>query len=107
MANSPRFKVYTPEGKYIGCTKGADEAVVLARYKGVGASVRDGHSFTVYTVGREPFTNEHAAAADIYVVINERHKAYAREIEAEQQMVKRAASMRKKLKIYDRVKPLP
>ena len=103
MAHSPRFKVYDPVGAYIGCAKGADEAVVLARYKGVGASVRDGHSFTFYTVGREPFTNEHAAAADIYVVINERHKAYALEIKAEQKMVERAAKMRKKLKMYDRV----
>tara|TARA_R110002020_G_scaffold119902_1_gene273337 strand:+ start:97 stop:420 length:324 start_codon:yes stop_codon:yes gene_type:complete len=107
MAQSPRFKVYDPEGKYIGCTKGADEAVVLARYKGVGASVRDGHSFIVYDVGREPFTNEHAAAADIYVAMNERNKARAKEFYAEQQMAERAASMRKKLKMYDRVKPLP
>ena len=44
MAHTPRFKVFDPDGNYIGCAKGADEAVVLARYKGVGATVRDGHA---------------------------------------------------------------
>ena len=102
MANSPRFKVYDADNNYIGCTKGADEAVALARYKGVGSTVRDGHnrSATVYDVGREAFTNEHAAAADIYVVIDKRHKAHARAIAAEQKRLEASGDVRKAFRVY-------
>ena len=102
MANSPRFKVYDADKNYIGCTKGADEAVVLARYKGVGSTVRDGHltSDTVYDVGRQPFTNEHAAAADIYVVIDKRAKARSHEREAERKRIEASGDVRKAFHVY-------
>lgn len=104
MARTPRFKVYDPDGAYIGCTKGADEAVALARYKGVGASVRDGHNIsdTVYDVGREPFTftNEDAAAADIYVVLDTRAKARAIESDAERKRVESMVKPRNPLSLY-------
>ena len=102
MAHTPRFKVFDPDGNYIGCAKGADEAVVLARYKGVGATVRDGHasSDTVHTVGRSANLTPHAAAADIYVVIEKRYKARGVEYAAERKRLESQADMRKPFSVY-------
>tara|TARA_Y100000310_G_C20158599_1_gene568069 strand:+ start:143 stop:466 length:324 start_codon:yes stop_codon:yes gene_type:complete len=102
MANAPRFKVYDADGQYIGCAKGADEAVVLARYKGVGAEVRDGHGTrdTVYAVGRQSFTNVHAAAADIYVAIDKRAKARAMELEVERKRLASQSDIRQAFRLY-------
>ena len=44
MAASPRFKVYTECGEYIGCLKRLEDAAYLVGLYGHGATVRDGHS---------------------------------------------------------------
>lgn len=53
MAASPRFKVYSASGEYIGCAKYAEEAAALVALRGDGATVRLDHKHVVWTEGQE------------------------------------------------------
>jgi hypothetical protein len=53
MAASPPFKVFNPEGVYIGSTKFASDAAVLVSVQGDGAKVKYQHQHTVWTEGSE------------------------------------------------------
>lgn len=44
MAASPRFKVYSSVGEYLGSLKYAEDALILIAVLGSGATVRYGHS---------------------------------------------------------------
>ena len=44
MAASPKYKVFNPEGEYVGCVKYAELAAPLVGVLGKGAQVRFGHS---------------------------------------------------------------
>lgn len=44
MANTPRFKVYTADGRYVAALKYADDAGAIVSLYGDGATIRDGHS---------------------------------------------------------------
>ena len=53
MAGAPRFKVYTPDGRYVAaCKEPADAAAIVALY-GDGTTLRDGHKTIVWTEGEE------------------------------------------------------
>lgn len=65
MAGSPRYKVYSPEGEYIGCTKHPSDAAALAALRGPGTTIRDGHQKVVWTEGAD------GDAAESYDVVAE------------------------------------
>ena len=52
MASAPDLKVYTADNEYISSCKYAEDAMNMAQFRGVGATVRHGHAkkHTVYTV---------------------------------------------------------
>lgn len=53
MTQSPAWKVYTPEGKYEAATHHAETAAAVVALLGEGATIRHGHSQTVWTEGQE------------------------------------------------------
>lgn len=55
MAGSPGFKIYTAEKEYVGSAKYAEDAVAFAALRGEGATVRWGHSWVLWTEGKESF----------------------------------------------------
>jgi hypothetical protein len=56
MAASPAWKVYNPEGEYIGCTKHASDAAALVVLRGEGGTVKHGHNLVVWREGFEEFS---------------------------------------------------
>jgi len=55
MAASPRLKVYTADGEYIGACRYASDAGALVSLYGEGATIRDGHGVkkVVWTEGTD------------------------------------------------------
>ncbi len=43
MAESPKYKLYSPAGAYVAAFKWAEDAAVLCSVYGDGATIRDGH----------------------------------------------------------------
>lgn len=60
MAASPRWKVYTADGKYIASCKEVMYAGFVLGGLGEekGATIRDGHSRVVWTEGQDGWANE-------------------------------------------------
>ena len=55
MARAPRFKIYSSEGRYLGCLKDPSDAAAVVSMYGDGAQIRDGHAKkqTVWTEGAD------------------------------------------------------
>ena len=54
MAASPRYKVYSVEGKYLASFKYASDAASLVGCRGtLGTTIRDGHSTVVWEDGKD------------------------------------------------------
>ena len=51
--STPSFKVYTPEGEYIGCVRDAEDAAALVGLRGDGGTIRWQHRHIVWREGRE------------------------------------------------------
>ena len=66
MGSTPRFKVYDADGVYQAATKRPEEAGAVVSLLGNGATIRDGHSYTVWTEGMEP-----CSASESYDVVAE------------------------------------
>ena len=77
MAAAPQFKVFTPDGEYIGCCKDAEDAGALACFRGIGSTIRTGHSKrdTVYTVNAESADSYDAIAESVFSAIETRRAA--------------------------------
>jgi hypothetical protein len=68
MAATPRFKVYTGAGEYVGAVKYAEDAAALASLHGSGSTVRDGHRKVVWTAADTLDSYDEAAEA-IYAAL--------------------------------------
>jgi len=53
MAGSPKWKVYTPEGKYEAACKHAETAAVVVSFLGRGAKVTLDHGRVVWREGTD------------------------------------------------------
>ena len=51
--SSPVWKVYSPDGEYIGCVKDAEDAAALVYLRGEGGTVRYDHKHIVWREGVE------------------------------------------------------
>jgi hypothetical protein len=66
MAQSPRFKVYSPAGNYLGCMKEIEDCTAVVILNGDGSTIRDGHKKIIWKEG-----DEELPAAESYDYVSE------------------------------------
>lgn len=85
------WKVYNPLGTFMGATKHPADAAILVSAWGAGSKIKYGHSFTVWTEGKEEFSAAESydrVGQICYDRVNEYRREQNKKFEKEQAAIK-------------------